>query len=891
MEVKKILLVFFCVFCVHVYAQVGINTTTPSAVLEIKSSNQNSPSNNDGLLIPKIDVFPTVNPTALQDGMLVYLTTTAGLNQPGFYYWSNNSNLWKSVAQSDVGSGWYKATTTLAPTSINEGVYRYGDVGIGVVNPSTKFEVTESDNLKTNSVFFSHTNPSSASNTNVVKTAISSNINLNGEITSLYNTVKSDNNVKANGITNSFTGNTSNSVFGYKNLFSNSGLGTRYGFYNEYLNAYGLKYGVYNNFSSTSGQNIGMYNEFSGNTAAITFGLFNKFMDVSTQNKKGIYNEFINDYTVNGINYGIHNSFDGVGFNNKYGLLNEISGNGDGEFYGVYNSVYNAGSGMHAGVRNYITGSGTGNKYGIINIIDTSAGGVHYGIYSTVLKNNSFAGYFLGKVAIGSTDTDKYVFPSIRGANGQIMITDASGNITWQSPSAIGWALTGNSGTNPATNFIGTIDNQDLVFKRNNFISGKISLTNTNFGFKSLLLNTGFHNAAFGNNTLENNTTGDYNVAIGALSLKTNTFGDSNIALGYSSLNKNTIGSYNNALGDRALFNNTTGNSNTALGFNAMFDNTTGSGNVAIGYSALVNNLSGLRNTVLGNQSHLSNTSGNNNVVIGADALYLNLTGNNNIALGYQAGYNELGSNKLYIENSSTIYPLIYGEFDSNIVRNNVDKFLINDPSINGVQMVLKNSNLYKHTADVNINFGNSGGDFLMATTEANDETSGIRGDGDNVSIWSPGDNDRLVRFLDEDNWSDNDGDPYNNGAEKAYIDSAGNFFNVSDKNKKQNINLFSNALNKINQINGYTYQYLQSKRDVLKNTKPVYSAGVIAQEVEKVLPEAVSVSKTGEYHVNYNALAPLYIESIKELNTKLEKQNELIKLLEKRISELENKK
>lgn len=54
------------------YAQVGINTTDPEAQLDIKSSNQATPTNKDGILIPKVDAFPASNPTASQQGMLVY---------------------------------------------------------------------------------------------------------------------------------------------------------------------------------------------------------------------------------------------------------------------------------------------------------------------------------------------------------------------------------------------------------------------------------------------------------------------------------------------------------------------------------------------------------------------------------------------------------------------------------------------------------------------------------------------------------------------------------------------------------------------------------------------------------------------------------------------------
>jgi hypothetical protein len=53
-----------------------------------------------------------------------------------------------------------------------------------------------------------------------------------------------------------------------------------------------------------------------------------------------------------------------------------------------------------------------------------------------------------------------------------ILQTDAFGNLSWLNPSALGggagWALTGNSGTNPAVNFLGTTDAQPLVIRVNN---------------------------------------------------------------------------------------------------------------------------------------------------------------------------------------------------------------------------------------------------------------------------------------------------------------------------------------------------------------------------------------------------------------------------------------
>jgi hypothetical protein len=75
------------------HAQVGIGTTNPNAKLEVVASNQISPENTDGILIPKINNFPTINPIALQDGLMVFVT---GLGVPtkGFYYWNNTTTSW-----------------------------------------------------------------------------------------------------------------------------------------------------------------------------------------------------------------------------------------------------------------------------------------------------------------------------------------------------------------------------------------------------------------------------------------------------------------------------------------------------------------------------------------------------------------------------------------------------------------------------------------------------------------------------------------------------------------------------------------------------------------------------------------------------------------------------
>src|SRR5690606_39281135 len=97
MFMKTLITLVVCCFTVVIMAQVGINTTNPNAQLDIQSSNQAAPSNTDGILIPKVDAFPATNPGVNQNGMLVFLTTTVGVNAPGFYYWDDSATAWVPI--------------------------------------------------------------------------------------------------------------------------------------------------------------------------------------------------------------------------------------------------------------------------------------------------------------------------------------------------------------------------------------------------------------------------------------------------------------------------------------------------------------------------------------------------------------------------------------------------------------------------------------------------------------------------------------------------------------------------------------------------------------------------------------------------------------------------
>jgi hypothetical protein len=163
-------------------------------------------------------------------------------------------------------------------------------------------------------------------------------------------------------------------------------------------------------------------------------------------------------------------------------------------------------------------------------------------------------------------------------------------------------------------------------------------------------------------------SSGAANTFIGRNAGYSNTAGLYNTFLGYYAGHANTTGMYNAFLGLQAGYSNTTGYFNIFIGSNAGYANTTGYQNTFLGYSAGYSNTTGYQNTFLGYYAGRSNTTGALNTFLGYYAGYSNISGNGNTFIGRSAGRNETGSNKLYIANSETSAPLIYGDFANEIL-------------------------------------------------------------------------------------------------------------------------------------------------------------------------------------------------------------------------------
>ena len=174
-------------------------------------------------------------------------------------------------------------------------------------------------------------------------------------------------------------------------------------------------------------------------------------------------------------------------------------------------------------------------------------------------------------------------------------------------------------------------------------VNGPISSSGTyQIDGNTVLTNTGNSNICVGAGAGENNT-GTNCTFVGKRAAPNNQ-GSSNTAVGHLAGGGNGIGENNVFVGKDAGHNNDDGSRNTFLGKSAGYNNSSEHSNTYLGYAA-------------GNTAH-----GDTNTYVGASAGGLS-SGSRNVFIGFQAGYNEDGSDKLYIANSNTTSPLLYGDF------------------------------------------------------------------------------------------------------------------------------------------------------------------------------------------------------------------------------------
>ena len=517
--------------------------------------------------------------------------------------------------------------------------------------------------------------------------------------------------------------------------------------------------------------------------------------------------------------------------------------------------------------------------------------------------------------------------------NAMITAADGKAVVTKEWIQGNGWGVIGNAGINDAVNFIGTTNDADVVFKRNNIEAGRLDAMNTSMGLNAMVGNTtGTLNTAFGNNSLQVNTIGASNSAFGFESLKFNTMGYNNSAFGSYSLTTNSLGQFNSAFGKNTLLVNTFGSFNCAFGAGALSSNIIGNANAAYGAYSLYSNITGIYNSSFGDQSMFENTTGNENSAFGKDALKSLTTGSTNTAIGYQSLENATtGSNNTAIGNN-TLGAITSGSFNTAIgAEANTNSTIYTNATAIGSKAMAGNSNtvilgsidgVNGATSSVNVGIGTVNPNSALEIVEANVVTAGTVEGNLNIATNNPQNIDIGASitlsgiassgsqrvFASVEGRKSNAGSASDSGylsfktnsvgtlAERMRITNVGdvgigtpapggqfelslnegrkptsNTWTIPSDARLKNVNgVYQKGLAEIVQLKPIRYNYKNTdNKNFDQRVLDKEAYGFLAQEVQPLFPEAVGIDTDGYLNFDLHPILIASINALKELNEK----------------------
>jgi len=710
-----------------------------------------------------------------------------------------------------------------------------------------------------------------------------------------------------NGESNSFMGYQSgyNTSVGIGNLF----IGYQTGFANQQGN-YNTFLGYQSGYSNSSGLNNSFLGSFAGYSN--TIGSYNTFVGDSSgySNTQGDENSFYGDKAGFSNTIGSNNVFIGnlAGYNNISGESSIFIGNSSGySNYDGYSNIFignRSGYNNHGGYMNIFIGyyAGYSNLNGNYNVFQ----GYQAGFSNTSGTRNTFSGYYSGR---NNTTGDDNIF--IGNESGY---SNTSGNYN-----VFLGSRSGTNGNGFKNVLIGYEAGRYNVSSSNNVFLGHKAGRNHDTGNNNVFIG---NDAGLNHDDGENNifigpysgryAKGDGNICIGQRAGENNTTGYSNVFVSVASGMENTTGYSNVLIGDQAGWNNTTGYENVVIGRIAGWANESGHRNVFIGYGAG----NGETNS---NRLYISNTAGgpNNAFMYGEfDNRFLRLngeleisgaTGNAaaqlNLAGGSNSGHNAQGY-KLRISNydnddANYTYPIYV--LDEN---DGVDFWLRSRSSAGGYSRAYFQGKVGigttnpSHNLTLRSSSNNVTAIKMENTTAYRDYVlqvcgSGVSGRQSNFEIWNASYSNPSFVITDNNHIAINTTNP---GSYRFYVNGSSystGGWHSSDIRYKESIENIDGAVDLIRNVRGVSFQW---KADDFpdKGFEKGKHYGVIAQEIENILPELTKKGPDGDLAVAYQEFIPILIEAVKTQDdkiTKLENENqELKKTINKIYKMLENK-
>lgn len=726
------------------------------------------------------------------------------------------------------------------------------------------------------------------------------------------------------------TGGSNNAAFGYLALQDNTASANS-AFGNSAL------------MNNTSGQGNSSFG--SGSLDANTTGYDNSAFGLSALggNIDGYYNSAFGYTSLLALTTGIGNTAVG------YGAGSDQTAGSNNIMLGYNATVASTTGSNQLSIGNLIYGSGLGTGSAYVGIGTTTPGSkltVAGDIFVTgAFRDSQNASGTLGMVLQSTGTSTRWVATSTLGLGGSggSLFTDAGATTYLTSTSDnLSIGTTTSSGLLTVDGTIAALDGIKFGGQRSVFIDSNSNMT---FGEWSLFyaednanvyanigigdnagnnLRSGFSNVIMGFSAGANVATGSRSVIIGDHAVGNNA-GNGNIGsmvvIGDGAGQDLEDGAnWQTLVGYRAGENITTGSGNTIFGYQAGNNITTGWENIIIGYdidarSASSNNTLNIGNIIFGNSIDGTGTTvSTGNIGIGSTTPSAKLTvtgsGSNIFALN-----SSTGTTTMLVESDGDVgfgatpntQLTVFGKGQSTAALTNSGNHgailsLVDDNTSagSGGAIVFGNSQSksYGSLGAAAIKSllvdgtNNTVGHLAFSTRNGTSDTSlteRMRIEyGGNVAIGTTTAAQKLQV------WGNiRVGTSGTNGCLERFDGTALTGTCSSDEDLKTNINDLSNDdrsyLEGIAALNPVTYQWNEVAEDLYKRNTETTAIGLIAQEVEVIFPELVSIDDKGYRQVDLASLPFYIIQAIKEIWTKLTDQQEKIDELEERIQYLES--